>query len=386
MSSPTGALRNLALAVGSLWVLLLCLELLTRLFLPAGYWRHRDAAADWQLDSELGWVNRPNLDTESRDLDWVMRYRTNPDGLVPAESRRERKAGVLRIMVFGDSMVVGRSVPQDEIYTARLEERLRERGIAAEVINAGVQGYSTDQALLLMERLLPLYRPNVVLFGSTLNDFGGNELSHANGQAKARFLLIGDTLEFIPPQVADEIRPIGGGPRVWIQRSAFYRAIQPRLFTLRARYAGWRERNLMGLMLEIYVNRAALEKFDWRLFEALVERMQRSAKAAGARFFLFSHPEIAEVWPPYIEMARRELGPQYLRYEPLAAQRRVEAAAKEAGVEYIGAAPYFRDRTARGPFHLVPFDGHLNSEGHAMLAEVLADEMVARGVSAPARR
>jgi lysophospholipase L1-like esterase len=121
---------------------------------------------------------------------------------------------------------------------------------------------------------------------------------------------------------------------------------------------------------------------DWKLFAALVEGMQRSANAAGASFFLFSHPEVAEVWPPYIEQVRLELGPQVVRYDPLAAQRRAEAAAREVGVEFIPVAPVFQAQTARGPFHLVPFDGHLNEAGHQLLAEVLADEILARGVTA----
>lgn len=386
MSSLVSMLRSLALALGSLCLLLLCLELLTRVFVPEGYWRARDGAADWQLDPEIGWVNRPNLDAKSRDLDEILRFRTNPDGLAPAEARRVREPGVLRIMVFGDSMVVGRAVAQDATYTARLEALLRDRGVAAEVINAGVQGYATDQALLLIERLLPLYRPDVVLFGSTLNDFGGNEVSWANGQAKPRFLLIGDRLDLVPPQIADEIHSPGSGPSKWIQRSAFYRALQPRIFSLRARLSGWEQRNLIGQMQEIYVNPAALDKFDWPLFAALVGRMQRSSEAAGARFFLFCHPEVAEVWPPYIEKIRRELGPQVVAYDPLAAQRRVEQAAREVGVEFIPVAPPFREHPERGPFHLIPYDAHLNAAGHQLMAEVLADGMLARGVAAPARR
>ncbi len=379
--SEGGALpRSLALAAGSFVVLLLVLELATRLFLPEGYWRYRDAAADWRLDPEIGWVNRPNLDVEGRDLDQIVRFRTNPDGLVPVETRRERKPGVLRIMVFGDSMVVGRSVRREETYTARLEARLREGGLEAEVVNAGVQGYSTDQVLLLLERLIPLYRPDIVLYGSTLNDFGGNAVSTSNAQAKPRFLLVGDDLHLVPPQLADQVSPYASGPRAWIQHSALYRALQPRIFSLRARFSDWEQRNLIGAMLEVYVDPASLEKFDWPLFAALIERMQRSSNASGARFFLFSHPEIAEVWPPYIEKIRLELGPQVLRYDPLAAQRRVEEAAEEVGVEFIPVVPAFREHLERGPFHLIPYDAHLGTGGHELLAEVLADELLARGV------
>jgi lysophospholipase L1-like esterase len=324
-------------------------------------------------------VNRGNLDTESRDMDHIVRFRTNPDGLAPAETLRERRPGVLRIMVFGDSMVVGRSLAQDETYTARLQARLRERGIAAEVINCGVQGYSTDQALLLLERLVPLYRPDIVLYGSTLNDFGGNQVARANAQAKPRFLLVGSALHLVPPELEPEIRHYASGPRAWLQRSAFYRAIQPRIFTLRSRFQAWEERNLMGLMLEVYADPRALEQFDWPLFSALVKRMQSSASATHARFFLFSHPEIAEVWRPYIEKIRQQLGPEVVRYDPLAAQHHVEKAAREAGVEFLAVAPAFRDHPERGPFHLIPYDAHLSPAGHEFLAEVLAQELTSRG-------
>jgi lysophospholipase L1-like esterase len=375
----------MALAVASLLVLAVVLELVTRLFVPEGYWRFRDASADWQLDREIGWVNRPNLDTESRVKDRVVHFRTNPDGIFPAETLRERKPGGLRIMVFGDSMVVGRALAQEETYTARLESRLRKRGLDVEVINAGVQGYSTDQALLLLERLLPLYRPDIVLFGSTLNDFGANELSRANGQAKPRFLLIGDQLELVPPQLTGEIRSLGSGPRVWIQSSAFYRALQPRIFSLRARLSGWEQRNLIGQMQEVYVNPAALEQFDWPLFAAIIKRMRLASEAVGACFFLFCHPEVAEVWPPYIEKIRRELGPNAVAYDPLAAQNRVERAAHDVEVEFIPVALPFRKHPERGPYHLIPYDAHLNATGNEMMAEVLADEIVARGGVAPAR-
>jgi lysophospholipase L1-like esterase len=372
-------LKSLALAFGSLVVIALLLELATRLWVPEGYWRYRDATSDWQLDREIGWVNRPNLDTESRDLGGIVRFRTNADGIAPGETRREREPGVLRIMIVGDSMVVGRALAQEATYTERLAARLQERGLDVEVINAGVQGYATDQALLLLERLAPLYRPDIILYGSTLNDFGGNEVAYANEQAKPRFRLNGDELRLELPQIADRVRRYGGGPRAWIQSSAFYRALQPRIFTLRARFAGWEQRNLLGLMQEIYVNPAALEQLDWRLFAALVERMQRSSQAAGARFFLFSHPEVAEVWPPYIERIRRELGPPDLRYDPLAAQQRAEQAAREVGVDFVRVAPPFLDHPERGPFHLIPHDAHLNASGHELMAEALEHALKARG-------
>ena len=45
---------------------------------------------------------------------------TNPDGLIPYGVAREKAPGTLRVMVFGDSMVVGRALAQNQIYTALL--------------------------------------------------------------------------------------------------------------------------------------------------------------------------------------------------------------------------------------------------------------------------
>jgi hypothetical protein len=239
--------------------------------------------------------------------------------------------------------------------------------------------------LLLIERMLPLYHPDVVLYGSTLNDFGGNEVAIANGQAKPRFLLDHDTLHLIPPQLAPDVQPSRLGLRTWLQNSAFYRVLQPRIFTLRARVAGWQQRNLMGLMQEVYVDPSALDEFDWPLFSGLIQRMQRSCEAAGARFFLFSHPEVAEVWPPYIETIRQQFGATVLGYDALAAQHRVERTAQADGIDFIETAPRFQQHGERGPFHLLPYDAHLNAAGHRLLAEVLADELLARGIAAPAR-
>jgi len=162
---------------------------------PEPLWRFHEGTHDWNVDEVIGWANRPGLDVSNRMRTGVVRHRTNADGLVPAESVRERAPDRLRVMVFGDSMVVGRDVAQDRIYTARLEALLCARGLDVEVINAGVLGYSTDQALLLMERWVPVYGPDLVLYGSTSNDFGGNKVRSANAQ-----------IEFILKRWADHRR------------------------------------------------------------------------------------------------------------------------------------------------------------------------------------
>jgi lysophospholipase L1-like esterase len=374
-----------ALSAASLLIVLGLLEAGVRLLVPPEQWRFIEASDDWQLDPELGWVNKPDLDVESRFGGDPIRFRTNPDGLIPASAARAKPPGVLRVMIFGDSMVVGRRLPQDRIYTARLEALLRERGIRADVINAGVQGYSTDQVLLLMQRWLPVYRPDVVLYGSTFNDFGGNALDFANGHRKPRFTLDPHgRLQLHPPGAADEVPADPIGLRNAIQHWALYRLLQPRVVVLRARFFGFDERVLLGLYDEAYVRPEFADRFDWRLFAALLRQIDDTARSSGARFLFFAHPELSEVWDPYIDDQCRQLGIPRSRYDPHAMERRLVEAAAQSGVDFVPMIEAFRSRQDRGPFHLLPErDPHLGAAGHELLAELLTDALAAR--SGPGR-
>src|SRR5579862_1847922 len=91
----------------SLMVTLLLAEAGVRLFVPRGYWSFRDASDDWQTDSQLGWVQKPNfeLTTHNGEFNWTTEFHTDPDGLLPSTAVRAKAPGVIRIMIFGDSAV-----------------------------------------------------------------------------------------------------------------------------------------------------------------------------------------------------------------------------------------------------------------------------------------
>jgi len=356
------------------------LEAAVHLLVPGHLWRQRDASDDWRPDPEIGWVQRPNLDVTTRsEQGWTVRYRTNPDGLTPAGARRLKAHGVVRILLFGDSTVVGRGVPPERTVHADLERLLRGAGKQVEVLNAGVEGYSTDQELLLMRRLIPLYHPDIVSYALCDNDFGGNESREAYGIPKPRFVVAADgALTYVPPPGAMPSRTgsSAGGPRHWLQGSALYRLLQPRLLVLRARFGGWQERNLLGLAPDFYYVPQRLEAIDWKLFTALLQGMDASAAQGGARFFFYSHPGIAEVWEPYIRDTERKLKLPPGRYDRFALQRRLERVAAGTEVPYCPLIETFRANAARGPFHLLPRDPHCNPVGYEVTAEALARFLV----------
>ena len=284
---------RLATLVLSVSVAILLAEGLVRLFAPAWLWRYRDATADWRRDPELGWTQKPYLDVKSRiaGRDWVVKFQTNPDGITPAVARRRRQPGTRRIMIFGNSTVLGRSVPRDRTVTEQLERLLNRCGVKTEVINAGVQGYSTGQVLLHIQRLAPLYRPDIVIYGFCLNDLGGIALRRAYGLPKPMFVTKArDQLELLPPELdRSSIPSFGRGPRKWLQFSALYRLLQPQILLIRSQMMSWEERNLLGLPDEIYYCGLAPPVRQWRVVRGTAQTNEHSLpREWSAVLFLFS--------------------------------------------------------------------------------------------------
>jgi lysophospholipase L1-like esterase len=95
-------------------------------------------------------------------------FRTNRNGTrgadIPAKQPAEK-----RILTVGDSFTLGMQVRDDETFSALLDEAL---GDSVRVLNAGVPGYGTEQAIGMMRRLVPSVQADAVL----LTVYTGNDL------------------------------------------------------------------------------------------------------------------------------------------------------------------------------------------------------------------
>ena len=370
-----GVFVNLLTIVFFVCLSLLLLEIGVRGLVPKTSWQFRDFTSDWQLDQVLGWVQKPNLDVSERtDFGWIVRFQTNEDGLTPATAKRTKTNNRIRIMIFGDSIVVGRSVPQDQTVSAQLEQLLQSQNINAEVINAGVQGYATDQALLRMIQLLPLYKPDLVIYGLCQNDFLGNQARVAHGQAKPVYKIQGPgEIVMVPPVLKDKIYTGGSGLRKWIQYSALYRYLQPGFLKLRMMLGRWDSQNTVvpDELDEFYYNQESLKKINWNLFKYLITQMAAVSKANGAQFLFYAHPSLHEVWEPYIKNIEEILKIKPGHYDKYAIESRLVRIAHEENIVFIPMINWFWKHESGGPFHLLPRDPHCNQKGYRLIAENL---------------
>jgi hypothetical protein len=112
-------------------------------------------------DDLLGWAPRPN----SRSENGLYSYNSFGIRSAPTDYSLSPPEGVLRIALFGDSYTHGYEVPFENTWGYYLENKLREAGVEAEVINFGVPGYGMDQAYLRWKKLGRKFSPHIVIFG-----------------------------------------------------------------------------------------------------------------------------------------------------------------------------------------------------------------------------
>ena len=147
--------RRLALLLAVTILSLLALEGILRVgFADRFHVRSEARNLVYDFDPELGWFPEPGSErtmTGSRSF----HVQHNSRGFRDPEPGPKTRP---RLAVLGDSYVWGFDAEAEERFTTRLQERMP----GWEVLNLGVSGYGTDQALLLLEEHIDFYEPDVV--------------------------------------------------------------------------------------------------------------------------------------------------------------------------------------------------------------------------------
>jgi hypothetical protein len=168
-------LANVALSLAALLVSLLVGEALVRLLYKDRTTLFPRYHTDYRYGRYAIRGIRPNSDYWMTSIDGSWRMITNSRGFRNTrEFTNPKPAGVYRVLVLGDSHTQGYEVRQDFTYSAVLERYLGRSGKRAEVINAGVSGFSTAEELVFLENEGVRYTPDAVVLGFSANDFEDN--------------------------------------------------------------------------------------------------------------------------------------------------------------------------------------------------------------------
>jgi hypothetical protein len=233
---------------------------------------------------------RPNTVFWHTSIDGHWRFATNAAGFRNDRDIPYAKTpGRLRVISVGDSNTEGFEVRQSSTFSAVIERWLNLHGAPADVLNAGVSGFGTAEALAFLENEGINYHPDVVVYGLYANDFDDNvrsglfDLDHGS-------LTVKSTVYAPAAKLLDVLNAIA--PLRWLSEHSY-------LYSL-AFNTGWswfkradihRARN----DAPEYTQPLGLpNQDDQALMAALLSRMSRFCRAHGILFVILDIPDYSE--------------------------------------------------------------------------------------------
>jgi lysophospholipase L1-like esterase len=354
--SPAGGriLRGVAAMLVAAFIAFGLCEVAARMIFPAPPDRTRQPPVAYLYDPELRYVLAPN------QQGWI------DNGLVTVNAAGFRSRtqtalpkppGRYRIAVLGDSVTIGMGVADDESFSARTEQLLRQRfpGKDLDVVNLGIPGYDTRQEVGLLRRNVAQLQPDLVLVGFYSNDVpdvlegevtpSGTPI--AAGQQHAGQILHMDSTS---PSFADR----------YLRKSRII-FIAGRTFN-RARGAG--ESGMARLTIELDMvqgKRSAQIDRAWSRIGMQLEALQALARSNG-----FNGAIVA--LPPRELVSGQFPGSPYLS--------QLHAVADPVGFPVIDPIPAMTaKRTSKDDLY-IPYDrNHPNAQGHLAIAEAIVAQI-----------
>lgn len=259
-------------------------------------------------------------------------YRTNSHGLRGPEWEADPGEDVFRIVIAGDSNTVGAGVSEDARYSSQLEDLLNADGTGRryEIVNTALGGLNIEQALRRLERVLPYYGADLLIYGLSINDIDSNAYRELPGRPDPKVYLAWVT-------------------RTEDARSYLWRFVSAWLYSLR-----WRPYRTQELVDNYFHNPPA-----WRELTLGLDHFAELGRDRGicAELLIHTQMEALDDSHPYLEI-----------YE------RVATAGTERGLRVTRSFPWFEGEAARDLW-VSPFDSHPNRSGHAIYAQRLYTEL-----------
>ncbi len=141
-----------------------------------------------QFDPLTGWSKKPGATSTRKTPEFNVRYEINALGLRDSDTTSYAKpAGTYRVLCLGDSFTLGYTVDEHDLFVEQLGRAWRSEGRRVDVVNAGTEGWSTDQEIEWFLSEGVKYQPDLVLIFPYENDLYWNGQTQYRRFPKPRF-------------------------------------------------------------------------------------------------------------------------------------------------------------------------------------------------------
>jgi hypothetical protein len=292
---------------------------------------------------------------------------TNAHGLRGAEFPRRKPTGEIRVLALGDSFTFGMGAAEDP-WPARLQRRLGRSGVR--VVNAGVPGWGTDQALSFLRRDGFGFEPDLV----ALAFFVGNDVT--DNCARGEHVCLGG--EIVELASSERFRGPAGRlrlrARLLLDRSYLFRwldsrrlprdeAASPPAADAFHRYQAGRVRILAPSWAD------GAGRACWDNTRSYLREMHALCRARGNPFLVVVIPDSLQVDDSVLDGALRFTAYRREELDRDLPQERLARICAEAGLDCLDLLPAVR-ASARPPY--LPNDSHFDPEGDVLIVDALA--------------
>ena len=128
-----------------------------------------------QFDPLTGWSKKPGAIGQRKTPEFNVTYKINALGLRDSDTTSYAKpAGTFRVLFLGDSFTLGYTVDEHDLFIEQLGRAWNGEGRHVDVVNAGTEGWSTDQEVEWFLNEGVKYQPDLVLIFPYENDLYWN--------------------------------------------------------------------------------------------------------------------------------------------------------------------------------------------------------------------
>ena len=344
----------------AVFVALILGEIAVRLFSSFGYVTPatlRSMTPDYQPAVFARHVIRPGVKTVVVDGD--EKFRINAHGYRGRDFAIEKAKGTIRIMFYGGSSVFDAESTKDNDWPHRIERILKEKGYTnIEVINAGIPGYASFDAVGTLFSEGHIFSPDYVLLYDEWNDI--------KYFRSTKSLL----REFVPPSSFDDPRTTY---RNWLDHGLSN--ISQLYVRLRDRYYTWKLHVGAEGTIPVGEYSSTIADAALRQYRLNIETFVDVARNIGAVPILMLEARLVTAGNTSAEKSRISYDYVLLTHDALCdafarEDKIIHDVAREKGALVMDATQQLTGRDDLFANHI-----HLNEKGSEELARVVADEL-----------
>lgn len=224
----------------------------------------------------------------------------------PKTFSEQKKEGQYRVILLGDSFLMGYEVEFEDSLASLLEADLKSKGVNAEIINLSVSGFGTAEHMIALEARGLKYEPDLVVMEWHHSDMADNVRAKLFG-----FNEVGELVrarDSYLPGVAIQKSLLAYPGYKWIsENSHLYSAIREKIATFTKRFLvkwqSFRNFDLYRLISDKTMGstrqgseggsgdrRVVIDTSDRELDIALINRVRELSVKSGAEFLLLDVP------------------------------------------------------------------------------------------------